>query len=226
MISRCCSAGQASHSVTQGPICSARAVRRVRLSGRETRRYGGRSAPWPSGEPVPLLMLVASAVAAIVVPDLHAPLERTVEQILTVILICIPFDGGIHVGANRFRQAAGPIALAGIVGTFLTAAGGAVLVHYAFGRAWFLALLVATAIAPTDPAVVFSVLGQREIAGRSATVLEGANDPVGIALMSALIAAGSLSVGAFGSVAMQFVLQMVVGSTADGRTIAELGRAA
>jgi cell volume regulation protein A len=165
--------------------------------------------------PVPLLVLVASAVAVKAVPALHTPPERTVEQILTVALICILFDGGMHIGAARFRQAAGPIALVGILGTFLTAAGGAVLLHYGFGLPWFLALLVATAIAPTDPAVVFSVLGQREIAGRSSTVLEGesgANDPVGIALMSSLIAAGELSAATFGDVAAQFVLQMLVGA--------------
>ena len=40
----------------------------------------------------------------------------------------------------------------------------------------------------------------------------GANDPVGIALMSSLIAAGALSAHAVGSVAVSFVLQMVVGA--------------
>ncbi len=74
----------------------------------------------------------------------------------------------------------------------------------AFGFDWYLAVLVATAVAPTDPAVVFSVLGRREISGRSGTILEGesgANDPVGIALMASLLTAGELSAGAFGSVA-------------------------
>ena len=164
--------------------------------------------------PVPVLVLIASAVAVKVIPDLHAPPEHAVEQILTVALVFILFDGGMHIGTGRFRQAAAPIAIVGIAGTFLTAAGGAALLHYAFGLDWFLALLVATAIAPTDPAVVFSVLGQREIGGRSSTILEGesgANDPVGIALMSSLIAAGGLSASAFGDVGVQFLLQMVVG---------------
>ncbi|MGH8860348.1 MAG: cation:proton antiporter [Jatrophihabitantaceae bacterium] len=164
--------------------------------------------------PVPVLVLVAAATAVKIVPSLHAPPARTVEDILTVALVVILFDGGMHIGAGRFRAAAAPIALVGVLGTFLTAAGGAALLHYAFGLDWFVALLVATAVAPTDPAVVFSVLGQREIAGRSATVLEGesgANDPVGIALMSSLIAAGGLSAHAFGEVGVQFLLQMVVG---------------
>jgi cell volume regulation protein A len=165
--------------------------------------------------PVPLLVLVGAAVAAEVVPDLHVPSGPAVEDILTVALIFILFDGGMHIGARRFREAALPIGLVGVLGTFLTAAGGATLLHYAFNLDWFIALLVATAIAPTDPAVVFSVLGRREIAGRSGTVLEGesgANDPVGIALMTSLIAAGELSGHAFGDVGLQFLLQMAVGA--------------
>ena len=164
--------------------------------------------------PVPVLVLVASAIAVEAIPSLHRPPAIAVEEILTVALICILFDGGMHIGVGRFSEAARPIALVGVLGTFLTAAGGAALLHWAFGFAWFTALLVATAIAPTDPAVVFSVLGQREIAGRSGTILEGesgANDPVGIALMTSLIAAGSLSAGAFGDVGVQFLLQMVIG---------------
>ncbi len=165
--------------------------------------------------PVPLLVLVASAIAVKVVPQLHAPPGHAVENILTVALVCILFDGGMHIGLRRFRSAAGPIAVVGVLGTFLTTAGAAVLLHYAFGLDWFVALLVATAIAPTDPAVVFSVLGPREIAGRSGTILEGesgANDPVAIALMASLLAAGGLSVGAFGDVGLQFLLQMAVGA--------------
>ncbi len=164
--------------------------------------------------PVPLLVLVASAIAQELVPQLHAPPVQTVENILTAALVGILFDGGMRIGLGRFRSAAGSIVVVGVLGTFLTTAGAAVLLHVAVGLSWFPALLVATAIAPTDPAVVFSVLGPREISGRSATILEGesgANDPVGIALMASLIAAGELSIGALGDVGLQFLLQMVVG---------------
>jgi cell volume regulation protein A len=164
--------------------------------------------------PVPLLVLVASAIAVKAIPSLHAPPTHTVEDVLTVALICILLDGGMHIGVGRFRRAALPIGLVGVLGTFLTAAGGAVLLHFGFGFDWFIALLVATAVAPTDPAVVFSVLGRREIEGRSSTVLEGesgANDPVGIALMGSLIAAGALNAHAFGHVTIEFLLQMVIG---------------
>src|SRR4029077_20875566 len=57
-------------------------------------------------------------------------------------------------------------------------------------------------------------LGQREVAGRSGTILEGesgANDPVGIALMGGLLTAGALTWSAMGQVSIQFLLQMVIG---------------
>ena len=175
--------------------------------------------------PAPALFLAAAAIAVRVVPDLHAPPERTVERIVTVALLCILFDGGLHIGWPRFRSAAGPIASVGVLGTFLTTAAGAVLAHFAFGFGWYVAVLLGTAVAPTDPAVVFSVLGQREVSGRSGTILEGesgANDPVGIALMASLLAAGGLGVGAFARVGGEFVLQMGVGAligVAGGRLL-------
>lgn len=165
--------------------------------------------------PSPALVLVGAAIAVKVIPALHIPPERTVERVVTIALLFILFDGGMHIGWTRFRSAAAPIAVVGVIGTFLTVAAGAALVHFAFGLAWYVSVLVGTAVAPTDPAVVFSVLGKREITGRSGTILEGesgANDPVGIALMASLIAAGHLSAGAAAQVAGQFALQMGVGA--------------
>ena len=105
-------------------------------------------------------------------------------------------------GWRGFGRPLGPIALVGVLGTFLTAAGAALLLHTGFSLDWYSALLIATAVSPRDPAVVFSVLGQREISGSAGTILQGesgANDPVGIALMTSLIAADEVSAHAFGS---------------------------
>ncbi len=165
--------------------------------------------------PAPALFLAAAAVAAAALPGLTAPPERTVERIVTVALVCILFDGGMHIGWWRFQAAAAPIVVVGVAGTFLTAAAAAAVAHYGFGFSWYIALLLGTVIAPTDPAVVFSILGQREIAGRSSTILEGesgANDPVGIALLVSLLAAGSLSGSAGLHVVGQFILQLGVGA--------------
>ncbi len=165
--------------------------------------------------PVPALMLVASAIAVKLVPGLNVAPEQTVERVVTAALVCILFSGGMSIGWRRFREAALPISLVGVAGTFLTAAGGALLMHTAFGFSWYVSILVATAVAPTDPAVVFSVLGNREVEGRSGTILEGesgANDPVGIALMTALLAGGGLTGQAFAQIGLIFVLQMVIGA--------------
>ncbi|MGE5291560.1 MAG: cation:proton antiporter, partial [Micromonosporaceae bacterium] len=75
------------------------------------------------------------------------------------------------------------------------------------------------------PAVVFSVLGRREVAGRSGVLLEGesgANDPVGIALLIGLLAATGTGMSAAGDVILEFALQMVVGAAigiAGGRAL-------
>ena len=165
--------------------------------------------------PAPALFLVAAACAVNFIPSLDPPSAITVERIVTVALIVILFDGGMNIGVRRLRSVAPSVLSLGVLGTFATVAGASVLVHMVLGTNWFLSVLLATAIAPTDPAVVFSVLGQREVEGPAGTILEGesgANDPVGIALMLALIGAGSLSAGAVGEVAGTFLLQMIVGA--------------
>jgi cell volume regulation protein A len=182
--------------------------------------------------PLPALVFVGAAVIAALVPGLHAPPLDTVEKLVSIALAAILFDGGMQIGWRRFRAAAGAIAFVGVVGTFLTTAALAVLAHIAFGLDWYLAVLLGTAIAPTDPAVVFSVLGRRELAGRSGTILEGesgANDPVGIALMVSLLAAGGLGGRAFADVTGEFLLQMLVGGAVGalgGMALRRLLRAA
>src|SRR6201986_715632 len=164
--------------------------------------------------PAPAFFLVAAVIAAQFLPAGAVPPGIVVERVVTVALAVILFDGGLHIGRRRFRTAAAAIAWTGIAGTLVTAAGTAVAARYVAGMGWHLALLVGTAVAATDPAVVFSVFGKREIAGRTGVLLEGesgANDPVGIALLTALLAAH----GGAGSVAWhvvtEFLLQMAVG---------------
>jgi cell volume regulation protein A len=169
--------------------------------------------------PLPLLFLIAAALARLLIGDLHAPPHRTVERVVTIALLLILFDGGRQIGRTRFREAAGSIAIVGVLGTFLTVAATGLLVHLLLGVDWYLALLVATAVSPTDPAIVFSVLGQSEIVGTSSTILEGesgANDPVGIALMASLIAAKGISAGAFAHIVASFAQQMSIGAAVGG----------
>jgi cell volume regulation protein A len=165
--------------------------------------------------PSAALFLVAAAIASDVFPSLEDALTiEQVERIAVVALIVILFDGGLHIGWRRFRAAAMPILSLGVLGTFATAGLLAVAAHVLLDLSWATAGLLGAALAPTDPAVVFSVLGRREIRGRSGTILEGesgANDPVGVALMIGAIELATNDGGSFASVAGEFALEMAVG---------------
>jgi cell volume regulation protein A len=164
--------------------------------------------------PAPALFLIGAAVASDLVPSLGRVPTELVERIATVALVMVLFEGGMGIGWGRLRRAAGAVLWLGVAGTAVTAAALAVLCHLLFGLDWRTSLLIGTALSPTDPAVVFSVLGRREIVGRTGTLLEGesgANDPVGIALMVSLLAAGGTGWHPVASGIVTFLLQMVIG---------------
>jgi cell volume regulation protein A len=157
--------------------------------------------------------LVVAAVASDIFPRLVVSNE-TVIRVATVALIVILFDGGLSIGWRRFRASAVPISLLGTVGTFATAGGAALVAHYVLGLDWTTAGLLGAAVAPTDPAVMFSVLGDREIGGRSGTILQGesgANDPVGIALMIGMIELAEHPGGSAWIVVREFSVEMAIG---------------
>jgi cell volume regulation protein A len=165
--------------------------------------------------PAPALFLLVAALASDISDRLADALSiRDVERIGVVALILILFDGGIHVGWRRFRESAYPIASLGILGTFATAGVMAVAAQLVLDVDWTTAGIIGAALAPTDPAVMFSVLGKREVAGRTGTILEGesgANDPVGIALMIGLLDYATSDDGTLWMVPGEFVLEMAVG---------------
>jgi cell volume regulation protein A len=165
--------------------------------------------------PAPAVFLVAAAVASDLYPHLGTYLSvRDVERLAVVALVVILFGGGFDVGWRRFRASAVPIASLGVLGTFATAGVVALFSHWALGFSWIAAGLLGSAVAPTDPAVMFSVLGGREIAGRTGTILKGesgANDPVGIALMIGMIALATHPGSSFWIVGREFGIEMAVG---------------
>ncbi|MBV8257770.1 MAG: cation:proton antiporter [Actinobacteria bacterium] len=157
--------------------------------------------------------LIAAAVASDLFPRLNDFSIRGVERLASVSLAVILFDGGLRVGWRRFRDAAVPIVSLGLLGTFVTAGLLALLARGVTGMSWAACGVLGAALAPTDPAIMFSVLGRKEIAGRSGTILEGesgANDPVGIALTIAMISAAAGS-GSVGSAVGDFVSSLLIG---------------
>jgi potassium/hydrogen antiporter len=164
--------------------------------------------------PAPALFLVAAAGASDIWPGLANLSTVDVERIAVVALIVILFDGGMHVGWPRFRSAALPITVLGVFGTFGTAGVVALVAHWLFDFGWTTAGILGAALAPTDPAVMFSVLGKREIGGRTGTILEGesgANDPVGIALMIGMLDFATHEGASFWTVVREFAVEMSVG---------------
>jgi cell volume regulation protein A len=165
--------------------------------------------------PEPALFLLFAAVASDLFPELAERLSiRDVERIGVVALIIILFNGGTLVGWRRFRVAAVPIFTLGVFGTFATAGVIAVAAHYLFDFSWTIAGILGAALAPTDPAVMFSVLGQKEIRGRAGTILEGesgVNDPVGIALMIGMIELAQDADASFWVVVEEFSIEVSIG---------------
>jgi cell volume regulation protein A len=165
--------------------------------------------------PAPAFFLIAAAAASDVWPRLGNLSFAAVENVVSVALAVILFDGGLRLGWRRLRSAALPAAWIGVAGTLATAAGVAATAHFVLSLDWRAALLLGAALAPTDPAVVFSVLGRRQVAGRSGVLLEGesgSNDPVGIVLLAALLATSAPSAGAMGQVAWELVSQLAIGT--------------
>ncbi|WP_328769800.1 cation:proton antiporter domain-containing protein [Streptomyces sp. NBC_00286] len=166
--------------------------------------------------PAPAFFLVTAAVAVDLFPALRKLSMATVQDIVTVALVVLLFQGGMEIGWRRFRPEAGAILSIGVLGTFATAALVAGAAHLLLGLDWRPALLLGTALAPTDPAVVFSVLGRRTITGRPGVLLpgeSGANDPVGIALIAGLLgtSAGS-ALDTAEHTALVFVQEMAIGA--------------
>lgn len=165
--------------------------------------------------PTAAFFLLAAAIASDLWPRLGDTLSiRDVERIAVVALIIILFDGGMRVGWSRFRESAGPIVSLGLVGTFLTAGLMMVAAHYLLDFSWQTAALLGAALAPTDPAVMFSIFGRKEIAGRTGTILEGeagTNDPVGIALMLAAVSLAETDSTSVAHAVGEFVLELGVG---------------
>jgi potassium/hydrogen antiporter len=159
--------------------------------------------------PAPALFLLAALALPVALPHI-----RTVERIGVVAVTLILFDGGMNIGWRRFRRAVVPIAALGIFGTFATGVLVAVCAHFLLDLSWTLSGVLGAALAPTDPAVMFSILGDKELGGNTGTILEGeagVNDPVGIALLIGMVEFATTDGASVWSVVQEFVLEMTIG---------------
>ncbi|HKD97176.1 MAG TPA: cation:proton antiporter, partial [Micromonosporaceae bacterium] len=95
--------------------------------------------------PAPAVFLLGAAAASNVIPGFGPIPLVTVDQIVTVALVVILFDGGMHIGWQRFRGAAGAVVWLGVMGTVVTTAGLAAAAHFLFGLGLRESLLLGTA---------------------------------------------------------------------------------
>lgn len=168
--------------------------------------------------PAPLIFLVGAVAISELWPGLYGDSSIvTVERVAVVALIVILLGGGMDIGAGRLRRSLADVTALGVLGTFATAAGVAVAGHLLLGLDWKVAGVLGAALAPTDPAVMFSVLGGREVEGRSGTILEGeagVNDPAGIALLLGMVEVATHPGTSILVVLREFGLEMGIGAVA------------
>ena len=165
--------------------------------------------------PAPVVFLIGAAVAS----DLFAPLRtalspQDVTWIASAALIVILFDGGVAIGWRRVRPLVGAVTVLGIGATLIAAGVMATAAHFLLGLGWATSTVVGVALAPTDPAVVFSIIGEGGLAQRPKTILEaesGANDPIAIALMVGVVSAAVDGDPWFSTVSTTAIRQLTIG---------------
>jgi len=165
--------------------------------------------------PAPAIFLLAGVIVASFSDKSHdAASFGHVAALGSYALIFILFEGGYSNGGwLRTGPSVRPILMLGVFGTLATTALLGAAAHWLVGLSVPLSVLVAVALAPTDPAAVFSVLGESDVEGSTDIILEGesgANDPVGISLMLGAIAYYDAG-GSIASVGVDFVVQLAVG---------------
>ena len=80
--------------------------------------------------PAPAFFLIAAALASDIWPWLGRLSYVSVEQVVTVALAVILFDGGLRMGWRRFRSVAVASVWIGAAGTFVTAAAAPAAAHF------------------------------------------------------------------------------------------------
>ena len=167
--------------------------------------------------PAPVVFLVVAAVASDLIDPLRSALSpREVGWIGSAALLVILFDGGVSLGWHRVRPVLGVVATLGVCATGVAAGVMVLAAHWAVGLSWTASAVLGVALAPTDPAVVFSVVGDGAVADRPKTILEaesGANDPIAIALMVGVIAVGTGSGSWLPTVGETLLRQLAIGLT-------------
>ena len=212
------------------------------------RRGGGRNLNWVrcswSGIEGLIILLMAAAVVTVIARWIHLPYTLALlllglglgavplisaptlssEIILLLFLPPLLFEASFVLDLRRLWSVRTGIVAFAVPGVLLAMVVGGVLVHWALGLPWSVALLFGAMIAATDPVAVLATFRQIGVSPRLAALLEGEsllNDGVALALLVTLTVAvqGTFSFG----VATGTFLISVLGGVAVGLGLGWVG---
>lgn len=137
------------------------------------------------------------------------------EQICSIALIFVIFDGGFGTNWDAARPVAGKSILLSTAGVVMTAGLVGVFCHFVFRMPWLEALLLGSVIGSTDAASVFSILRSKRLNLKynTASLLEvesGSNDPISYMLTVIVLSIMTNTPSQFG-IAYQIFAQIVYG---------------
>ena len=149
------------------------------------------------------IVFVAAGIAAAAGPvdELHVSLETgIVHELAELTLVLVLFSDAVRVDPRDLRGHAGVPARLLLIALPLVVAAGAGLAAVMFtDLPWQLAALLAAILAPTDAALSAAVVADRSLPlgiRRSLNVESGLNDGLAAPLVTALIAAAGVAIGA------------------------------
>ncbi len=109
-------------------------------------------------------------------------LGHGLEMLVGLAVAVILFEGGLNLNVHRLRREAKTIRRLITIGAIITAAGGAVAVHYLMGWDWQVSILFGTLVIVTGPTVITPLMRRIRVNRNLSTILEAEGvliDPVG-----------------------------------------------
>ena len=147
------------------------------------------------------------------------------QAIVGLSVAIIVFEGAFHLRIERIRSAQRETLRLVTVGALISLVGTAVVVHYALGTPWDLALLVGSLLVATGPTVITPIMSVVPVRGRVASTLETegvVNDVTAAILAIVVFESVLLGSGGVASVVQEFLLRFGLGILVGGLVAAAL----
>ena len=147
------------------------------------------------------------------------------QAIVGLSVAIIVFEGAFHLRIERIRSAQRETLWLVTVGALVSLVGTTVVVHYALGAPWDLALLVGSLLVATGPTVITPIMSVVPVRERVASTLEteGVVNDVTAAILSIVVFESVLvGSGGFQSVVQEFLLRFGLGLLVGGVVAAAL----